>query len=52
MRHSGELAAFVQAEQLLDVRKFAAILHRDNVHTLPLHLSAVVQQYEVPYFGK
>ena len=49
MRHSGELAAFVQAEQLLDARKFAAILHRDNVQTLPLHLKAVVPQYEARY---
>src|ERR1035438_3976064 len=49
MRHSGELAAFVQAEQLLDVCKFARILHRDNVQTLPPHLSAVVEQYEAHY---
>jgi hypothetical protein len=49
MRHSGELAAFVQAEQLLDVCKFARILHRDNVQTSPPHLSAVVEQYEAHY---
>jgi|ERR1017187_8189705 hypothetical protein len=47
--HSGELAAFVQAEQLLDACKFARILHRDNVQTSPPHLSAVVEQYEARY---
>src|ERR1035437_1799744 len=49
MRHSGELAASVQAEQLHGTHKFARTLHRDNVHTLPPHLSAVVQQYEAHY---
>jgi hypothetical protein len=47
--HSGELAAFVQAEQLLDACKFARTLHRDNVRILPPHLSAVVEQYEAHY---
>ncbi|MGO9939613.1 MAG: hypothetical protein ACLPH3_18255, partial [Terracidiphilus sp.] len=49
MRHSGGLAAFVHAEQLHDVCKFAGILHRDNVHTLRLPLSVVVEQYEERY---
>jgi hypothetical protein len=49
MRHSGELAAFVHAEPLLDGRRFAEIPHRDNVQTLPQHLSAVVEQYEARY---
>ena len=49
IRHSGELVAFLQAEQLLDACKFARILHRDNAHTLRLHLSVVVQQYEARY---
>jgi hypothetical protein len=43
MRHSGELAAFVQAEQLHDAYKFARILHHDNAHTLPSHLSIPVE---------
>ena len=49
MRHSGGLATFVHAEQLHDAYKFAKILHHDNAHTLPPHLSAVVQQYEARY---
>src|ERR1035441_3164937 len=49
MRHSGELEAFVQAEQLLDACKFARILHHDNAHILSLSLSVVVEQYEARY---
>jgi len=44
MTHSGELAAFVHAEQLLNAHKFARTLHRDNARTLRRHLSAVVEQ--------
>ena len=33
-RHSGELAAFVHAEQLPDVHRFGGTLHRDSARTL------------------
>ena len=49
IRHSVGLAAFVHAEQLHGARKFAGTLHRDNVHTLRLPLSVVVEQYEARY---
>jgi len=43
-RRSGELAAFVHAEQLLDVCRFAEILHRDNVRTVRRRQLGVVEQ--------
>jgi len=43
-RRSGELAAFVHAEQLLDVCRIAETLHRDNVHTVPRRPLGVVEQ--------
>src|ERR1035438_5879902 len=49
MRHSGGLAAFVQAEQLHDAYMFVKILHHDNAHILPPHLSVPVEKYEVRY---
>src|ERR1039458_2389854 len=43
-RRSGELAAFVHAEQLLDACRIAGTLHRDNVHTVPRRPLGVAEQ--------
>src|ERR1039458_8411964 len=43
-RRSGELAAFVHAEQLLDVCRIAEILHRDTAHTVRRRQLGVVEQ--------
>src|ERR1017187_8253524 len=48
-RRSGELAAFVHAEQLLDAHRSGGNLHRGNARTVRRHLSAAVGQYEARY---
>ena len=44
-RRSGELAAFVHAEQLLDVCRIAKTLHRDSARTLRRRPSGDVEQF-------
>src|ERR1035441_7284294 len=43
-KRSGELAASVHTEQLLDVCRIAETLHRDNVHTVPRSPLGVVER--------
>src|ERR1035438_8394924 len=45
-RRSGELAAFVHAEQLLDAHRSGGNLHRGNARTVRRHLSAAVGRTE------
>src|ERR1017187_7934090 len=44
MRHSGGLAAFVHAEQLLDAHRSGGTLHRDNARTVLRRQLGVVER--------